>query len=163
MGEGIAVADRYCGSCGEKLEPEDRSCPGCGQPVHETAQAPQTNGRVPHAQAPARPRQEWRHGAAQDSTRGPMLGMLVAFVVLVAGETAQRMPPAASGGTFASRLVVGAALPLALALLLVALISLLGGVYYAIARKNGVTFREAVFNWPMVSTAGGIAVVFLLE
>jgi hypothetical protein len=40
---------------------------------------------------------------------------------------------------------------------------LLGGVYYAIARKNGVTFREAVFNWPMVSTAGGIAVVFLLE
>ena len=71
--------------------------------------------------------------------------------------------PTASGGTFAARLGVGAALPLALALLLVALILLLGGVYYAIARKNGVTFREAVFNWPMVSTAGGIAVVFLLE
>jgi hypothetical protein len=89
--------------------------------------------------------------------------MLAAFVVLVAGETAQRMPPAAPGGTFASRLVAGAALPLALALLLVALILLLGGVYYAIARKDGVTFREAVFNWPMVSTAGGITVVFLLE
>jgi hypothetical protein len=162
LGEGIAVADRYCGSCGEKLEQEDRSCPGCGQPVHETAQAPQTNGRVPHAQAPARPRREWRHGAAQNSTRGPMWGMLVAFLVLVTGEIAQRMPPAASGGTFASRLGVGAALPLALAVLLVALILLLGGVYYAIARMDGVTFREAVFNWLMVSTAGGIAVVFLL-
>ena len=92
-----------------------------------------------------------------------MLGMLVAFVVLVAGETAQRMPPATSGGSLVSRLGAGAALPLALALLLVALILLLGGVYYAIARKNGVTFREAVFNWPMVSMAGGIAVVFLLE
>jgi hypothetical protein len=163
LGEGIAVADRYCGSCGGQLEPEDRSCPGCGQPVHETAHAPQANGRVPHAQAPARPRQGRRHGAAQDSTRGPIRGMLAAFVVLVAGETAQRMPPAAPGGTFASRLVAGAALPLALALLLVALILLLGGVYYAIARKDGVTFREAVFNWPMVSTAGGIAIVFLLE
>jgi hypothetical protein len=163
LGEGIAVADRYCGNCGEKLEPEDKSCPGCDRPAHETAHAPQANGRVPHAQAAARPRREWRNGAAQDSTRGPMWGMLVAFVVLVAGETAQRMLLAAPGGTFASRLVVGAALPLALALLLVALILLLGGVYYAIARKDGVTFREAVFNWPMVSTAGGIAVVFLLE
>ncbi len=162
MGEGIAVADRYCGSCGEKLEPEDRSCPGCGRPAHETAHAPQGNGRVPHAQAAARPRRESRHGAAQDSTRGPMWGMLAAFVVLVAGETAQRMPPAPRG-TFASRLVAGAAFPLALVLLLVALILLLGGVYYAIARKDGVTFREAVFNWPMVSTAGGIAIVFLLE
>jgi hypothetical protein len=92
-----------------------------------------------------------------------MLGMLVAFFVLVTGETAQRVPPAASGGTFASRLGVGVALPLALALLLAALILLLGGVYYAIARKDGVTFRGAVFNWPMVSTAVGIAVVFLLR
>ena len=91
------------------------------------------------------------------------MGMLVAFCVLVTGETAQRMPPAASGGTFASRLGDGVALPLALALLLVALILPLGGVYYAIARKDRVTFREAVSNWPMVSTAGGIAVVFLLE
>ena len=82
------------------------------------------------------------------------MGMLVAFCVLVTGETAQRMPPAASGGTFASRLGVGVALPLALALLLVALILLLGGVYYAIARKDGVAFREAVFNWSMVSPVG---------
>jgi hypothetical protein len=89
--------------------------------------------------------------------------MLAAFLVLVTGETAQRMPPAASGGTFASRLGVGAALALALALLLVALVLLLGGAYYATARKGGVAFREAVFNWPMVSTAGGVAVVFLLE
>jgi hypothetical protein len=89
--------------------------------------------------------------------------MLAAFLVLVTGETAQRMPPAALGGTFASRLVVGAALPLVLTLLLVALILLLGGVYYATARKGGVTFREAVSNWPMVSTAWGIAVVFLLR
>lgn len=89
--------------------------------------------------------------------------MLGAFVVLVTGETAQRMPPAASGETFASRLGVGVALPLVLALLLVALILLLGGGYYVTARKGGVTFREAVFNWPMVSTAWGIAVVFLLR
>jgi hypothetical protein len=162
--EGIAVADRYCGNCGGELEPEDSSCAGCGRPVHKTADAPmpQANGRVPHAQAPVRSQRERGRGAAQDSTGGPILGMLVAFFVLVTGETAQRIPPAASGGTFASRLGVGVALPLALALLLVALILLLGGVYYAIARKDGVTFRGAVFNWPMVSTAVGIVVVFLL-
>ncbi len=54
------------------------------------------------------------------------------------------------------------ALPLSLALLLAALVLLLGGIYYATARKDGVSFREAVFNWPMVSTAWGVAVVFLL-
>ena len=91
-----------------------------------------------------------------------MWGLLAALLVLVTGETVQRMPPAASGGTFASGLGVGVALPLVLALLLIALVLLLGGVYYAAARKGGVTFREAVFNWPMVSTAWGVAVVFLL-
>lgn len=40
----MAVADRYCGSCGERLGPEDRSCPGCGQPTHETADAPKLMG-----------------------------------------------------------------------------------------------------------------------
>ena len=90
-----------------------------------------------------------------------MWGMLAAFLVLVTGETAQRMPPAASGATLASRL--GVALALVLALLLAALVLLLGGIYYAMARKGRITFREAVFNWPMVSTAWGIAVVFLLR
>ncbi len=89
--------------------------------------------------------------------------MLAAFLVLVTGETAQRMPPAASGGTFASGLGVGLALALVLALPLLALVVLLGGVYYTTARKGGVAFREAVFNWPMVSTVWGVAVVFLLR
>jgi hypothetical protein len=55
-----------------------------------------------------------------------MWGMLATFLVLVAGETAQLMPPADSGGTFASGLGVGLALPLVLALLLLALVSALG-------------------------------------
>ena len=89
--------------------------------------------------------------------------MLAAFLILVAGETTQRMPPAASGEAFAARLGMGMALPLVLALLLVALVVLLGGIYYVTARKGGVTFREAIFNWPMVSTAWGVTVVFLLR
>jgi hypothetical protein len=73
------------------------------------------------------------------------------------------MPPAASGGTFASRLVVGAALPLALALLLVALILLLGGVYYAIARKGWGHLPRGGIQLAHGEHGGGIAVVFLLE
>ena len=165
MGEGVAVADRYCSNCGQRLEPEDTSCASCGRPAHEIARvpAPQANGRVPPAHGPDRTRRELAHGRARDSATGPMWGMLAAFVVLVTGETAQRMPSVAPGGTFAFRLGVGVALPLALALLLAALVLLLGGVYYATARKGGVAFREAVFNWPMVSTVWGVAVVFLLQ
>jgi len=35
-----------------------------------------------------------------------------------------------------------------------ALVLVVGAIYYAISRKRGVTFREAVFNWPMVILAG---------
>jgi hypothetical protein len=165
VGKAIALTDRFCSNCGEQLEPQDSSCAGCGRPVHEAARVttPRANGRVPLAHAPDRPRRERRHGEARDATRGPMWGMLAAFLALVAGETAQRMPPAASGGTLAFRLGAGVAFPLALALLLGALVLLLGGVYYAAARKDGVAFREAVFNWSMVSTTWGVAVVFLIR
>jgi len=45
---------------------------------------------------------------------------------------------------------------------LAVLILLLGGVYYVTARKEGVTFREAVFNWPLVILAGGVVFLLLL-
>ena len=72
------------------------------------------------------------------------------------------MPPAASGGTFAYRLGFGMVIPIVLSLSLVALLLLLGGVYYVTARKDGVTFREAIFNWPLVIVAGLIAFLYLL-
>ncbi len=43
-----------------------------------------------------------------------------------------------------------------------ALILFIGGIYYVTARKNGVTFREAIFNWPLVIAAGAITSLYLL-
>jgi len=42
------------------------------------------------------------------------------------------------------------------------LVLLFGGVYYVMARKDGVTFHEAIFNWPLVILAGIVAFLILL-
>jgi hypothetical protein len=88
--------------------------------------------------------------------------MFVVFLVLVVGRTAIEMPPASSGGTFAYRLGSGMAIPLMLSVFLAALLLLIGGVYYVTARKDGATFGDAFFNWPMVILAGIVAVLALL-
>jgi hypothetical protein len=83
---------RYCGICGNELDPEDRFCQNCGRPVHQTAQVPtpeadvpvppppqQEAGTQPLEQADAQPRQPW-------TTRQLALGCLgVFFVVFVVG------------------------------------------------------------------------------
>jgi hypothetical protein len=78
--------------------------------------------------------------------------MFAAFLVLGIGATIQGMP--ASGGTVSYRIGVGVGGATWAVLGVAALILLLGGVYYATARKDGATFRESVFNWPLVIVAG---------
>ncbi len=42
------------------------------------------------------------------------------------------------------------------------IILVLGGIYYVFASKGGVTFRGAVFNWPLVIVAGFVTLLFIL-
>jgi len=47
---------RYCGNCGQQLQPEEQVCPNCGRPEHETAHVPTPEADVsllPPAQAEA--------------------------------------------------------------------------------------------------------------
>ena len=46
---------RYCGNCGNELDPEDRFCQNCGYPVHQTARVPTPEADVP---VPTPPQQE---------------------------------------------------------------------------------------------------------
>jgi hypothetical protein len=83
---------RYCGNCGNELDPEDRFCQNCRRPVHQTAQVPTPEADVPVPpppqqeaatqpleQAEAQPREPW-------TTRQLALGCLgVFFVVFVVG------------------------------------------------------------------------------
>ncbi len=149
--------DRYCRDCGQELKPEDKFCAGCGRSVYDTAHVPTPEADV--TVPPVPPPQDRQRDVMQDPTRGPKWGMFVVFLVLVVGRTAIEMPPVSSGGTFAYRLGSGMAIPLVLSVFLAAFLLLIGGVYYVTARKDGATFGDAFFNWPMVTLAG--VVVFL--
>src|SRR5215212_448933 len=87
------IPARYCGNCGNELDPEDRFCQNCGRAVHQTAQVPtpepdvpvppppqqEEAGTQPLEQAEAQPREPW-------TTRQLALGCLGAFfVVFVVG------------------------------------------------------------------------------
>lgn len=160
--------DRYCRNCGQHLKPEDRFCAGCGRSVYGTAHVPTPEADVtvpqpaPSSQAPVTPPQEQQPSESQDATRNPMWGMLVVFLVLGTVKAAQEMPPAATGDPFFYRLGVGMAIPILLLPALTALLLLVGGVYYVTARKDGVTFREAIFNWPLMILASSITLLTIL-
>ena len=43
---------------------------------------------------------------------------------------------------------------------ILAIILVLGGIYYVLAR--GITLRGAIFNWPLVGVAGFVTLLFIL-
>ena len=102
---------RYCGNCGNELDPEDRSCQNCGRAVHQTAQVPtpeadvpvrpppqqEEAGTQPLEQAEAQPRQPW-------TTRQYALGCLgVFFVVFVVGAFVAALAGNEGGGNEAQK------------------------------------------------------------
>jgi hypothetical protein len=102
---------RYCGNCGNELDPEDRFCQNCGRPVHQTAQVPtpeadvpvppppqqEEAGTQPLEQADAQPREPW-------TTRQYALGCLGAFfVVFVVGAFVAALAGNGGGGNEAQK------------------------------------------------------------
>jgi hypothetical protein len=102
---------RYCGNCGNELDPEDRFCQNCGRPVHQTAQVPtpeadvpvppppqqEEAGTQPLEQADAQPREPW-------TTRQYALGCLgVFFVVFVVGAFVAALAGNGGGNEAAKR------------------------------------------------------------
>ncbi len=159
------MADRYCRNCGHELRQEDRFCTGCGRAVQEAAHVPTPEVDVPVAtpqtSVPPQPREHGADEALLEATRGPMRGMLGVFLVLGTVKTVQEMEPASSGETLSYRIGTGVPIAVVSMFLIAALILLLGGVYYITGRKEGVTFREAIFNWSFVIVAGASALLLL--
>ena len=101
---------RYCGNCGNELDPEDRFCQNCGRAVHQTAQVPTPEADVP---VPAPPQQEaetqpLEHQEAQPrqpwTTRQLVLGSLGAFfVVFVVGAFVAALAGNEGGGNEAQK------------------------------------------------------------
>lgn len=90
--------------------------------------------------------------------------MLIVFLILGTIEILQGMLSAPSGRAIAYRIGVGMADAIISIVPLAVLILLVGGAYYVFAALgDGVPFRKAIFNWPMVILASCIAILILLR
>jgi hypothetical protein len=170
--------DRYCRNCGQELQTEDRFCANCGRPAHATATVPTLEADVPvppppqgedrsaPSQASQTPPGEAEPGRVHTAPRGPIWGMVAVFLFLWVGVTIQERPPDPSGKDLGDQIgdQIGAGIVPAFRVTtrVGAIIVALGGVYHLTARKRGVTFREGIFNWPLVIVAAIITFVFLL-
>jgi hypothetical protein len=92
--------------------------------------------------------------------------MVVVFLVLWVGVTIQEREPDPPGKDLGYQIgyqiVAGGVHAFQTTTRVGAIIVALGGVYHLTNRKRGVTFREAVFNWPLVIVAAIITFVSLL-
>jgi hypothetical protein len=101
-----------------------------------------------------------------------MWAMFVVLVVVAVGhavkEIVKEMPAALAGEDLDYQIgrIIGSgtvsAIVYMIVLAAILLVLVVGGVYYVTARKQEVTFREAVFNWPLVILAGLFAFSSLL-
>jgi hypothetical protein len=91
--------------------------------------------------------------------------MVAVFLVLRVSVTVQKAPtpPAEKDLGYQIGYQIGGGIGSALGATLTvgAIIVALGGVYHLTARKQRVTFREGIFNWPMVILAATISFVSL--
>lgn len=72
------------------------------------------------------------------------------------------MPTAPAGKGIGYQIINGLAIGIVSLVIPATLILLLGGVYYVTGRKQGVTLREAIFNWPLVIVTSIVAFLSLL-
>ena len=165
------MAQRYCTNCGAELREDDSFCGKCGRPLHEvvTVSTPEADVLVspPPQQAedrsvpPQAPQASSGEGRVRSATRGPMWTMLAVFlglgIVEIVQEIVQGIPAVLEAKDIGFRIGTGIGRTINATLATAAIILVVGAIYYATARKRGVTFRDAVFNWPMVILAGLLA------
>ncbi|CAN5748950.1 hypothetical protein BH18ACT11_BH18ACT11_22230 [soil metagenome] len=111
----------------------------------------------------------WMRSSAEQgrsTSRGPMWGMLAVFVVLGIGEAVQGMSASPTGKDVVYQIIYqivsGMTSAILIMLAVAVLILLPGGIYYVSARTEGATFRESIFNWPLVTLAGIVAFLSLI-
>src|SRR5215208_4437828 len=159
--------DRHCRNCGQALQTEDRFCANCGRPVHVTATVPTPEADVPIPPPPQQaedrpvpsqaPQAQSSEEQVRRAPRGPLWAILTVFLVVGVGQVVKGMLTAPAGKALGDQIGTGIAYAIASMLVVAVFLLPIGGVYYVTARKKGVTFREAIFNWPMVIVASFVA------
>jgi hypothetical protein len=162
------MQQRYCGNCGNELAEGVKFCGNCGSPVHGTVRVPtpEADVQVPRPPSPQQYQQQQQHlpeAEARSETRGPMLVLVGAFLVLGIGKTAMGISSAGPGESMAYRLGVGVGGAIISMLVVAAVWLVVGGiVYLGFLRSGGVTFGQAIFNWPVVVIAAFVALLFVV-
>jgi hypothetical protein len=107
-----------------------------------------------------------RKAEIRSKTRGPKLALAGVFLALPIWDTVRGMSEFSPNLVFVQRLLYGllwSSVDLLLDLLILAVTMLVvsGVVYLFLRRRQAVTFREAIFNWPMDGVAALVALVLL--
>ena len=89
--------------------------------------------------------------------------MLAVFLVVGGRQVVKEISAAPAGKGLGFQIGTGIPYTIVSMIIVAALILLLGGIYYATARKDRITFYEAVFNWPIVVLAGIMGIVGLFS
>ncbi len=87
--------------------------------------------------------------------------MWAVFLILFIGVTLQNMP-VGSTRSVGFQVGYGMAPAIGRTIAVWVLILLIACVYYIIPRENGISFRQAVFNWPLVILVGLVAFLSLI-
>jgi hypothetical protein len=166
--------DRYCKDCGQELWSEDRFCTGCGRSLHATAHVPTPEAAVPVP--PPAPPSQGAPAPAPTPESPQTAGSEAPLVEEAPAEEAPLAPPTPAQaqqpsepqkaswkpvwGMLAVILVLGFFVTMRGLLSILAITLFLGGIYYVTFR--GVTFRGAIFNWPLVIVVGFWTLWFIL-
>jgi len=101
--------------------------------------------------------------ALLDWPRRPKLGLAGVFLTLAILDTAWGLWGTNPTKVFQYKLGYGMGMAFRDLLRLTLIILVVSGVSYLyFMRRQGVTFREAIFNWPMVAVAGVVALLLLI-
>jgi hypothetical protein len=106
-----------------------------------------------------------REMEARSETRGPKLALAGMFLALAVLDIAWGLWGANPNRNVYFRLGLGMGeaisdlVTLALIMLIMLVLSVVG--YLGFMRRQGVAFREAIFNWPVVAVAGVVALLLL--
>ena len=160
------MAQRYCTTCGSSLPEDARFCGSCGSPAHRTAAVATPEADVDVPPVPTRPSPDRPARQGPGVSLGALTVMalalmalaLMALALMAVFVTAARggMSAAEPGDTFAFAVGLGFGAGVIVLALPVAVVLLVAAVYWLTARREGVIFGEAVFNWPMAILTGAI-------
>ena len=148
----------HCTNCGHSLAPEYKFCGYCGAPARETA----TEETASLVEEPSAKGSSEARVHQDRAPRGPLAVTWFLTAVLFIQTVMQGMNHAPPDKSVPFQIGFSSVPAFFFVIAIWVLVLFLGGGYYLFARNKGVTFLQAIFNWPMVGLLAVLTVVNFL-